>query len=64
MLDTHDHPIPADVWRLYERAVERFGPVSTLIERDANVPALPVLMEEMRAAQAILDGPLARAIVA
>ena len=64
VLDTHDHPIPADVWRLYERAVERFGPVSTLIERDANVPALPVLMEEMRAAQAILDGPLARAIVA
>ena len=64
VLDTHDHPIPADVWRLYERAVERFGPVPTLIERDANVPALPVLMEEMSAAQAILDGPLARAIVA
>ena len=64
VLDTHDHPIPADVWRLYERAVERFGPVPTLIERDANVPALPVLMEEMSAAQAILDGPLTRAVVA
>ena len=64
VLDTHDHPIPSDVWRLYEHAVERFGPVPTLIERDADVPALPVLMEEMNAAQAILDGPVARAVVA
>ncbi len=62
VIDTHDHPIPEDVWRLYERAVERFGPVPTLIERDANVPALPVLMEEMSIAQDVLDGSAARAI--
>ena len=63
VIDSHDHPIPDDVWSLYGRAVERFGPVPTLIERDANIPELPVLMEEMNAAQAVLDRS-ARACVA
>ncbi len=38
LLDTHDHPIREEVWRLYEQAVRRFGPVSTLIEWDDNIP--------------------------
>jgi len=43
LLDTHDHPICDGVWALYERAVARFGPVSTLIEWDDNIPEFPVL---------------------
>lgn len=29
LLDTHDHPIAAEVWALYELAARRFGEVST-----------------------------------
>jgi hypothetical protein len=38
LLDTHDHDVPDPVWRLYATAVARFGPVSTLIERDDRIP--------------------------
>ena len=34
------------VWRLYERAIARFGVRPTLIEWDTDVPALDVLMAE------------------
>jgi uncharacterized protein (UPF0276 family) len=53
LLDTHDHPICEDVWRLYGRAVARFGPVASMIERDANIPALAELLAELDRARAI-----------
>ncbi|MCX5658674.1 MAG: DUF692 domain-containing protein [Planctomycetota bacterium] len=37
-LDTHDHPVLDPVWSLYARAIERCGPVSTLLEWDAHIP--------------------------
>ncbi len=43
LLDSHDHPIRAEVWTLYEHAVRRFGRVPTLIEWDDNIPELEVL---------------------
>jgi uncharacterized protein (UPF0276 family) len=43
LLDTHDHPICSEVWRLYEHAVGRFGRVPTLIEWDDNIPEFEVL---------------------
>jgi uncharacterized protein len=43
LLDTHDHPIRPEVWKLYEHAVWRFGRVSTLIEWDDNIPEFEVL---------------------
>lgn len=55
VIDTHDRPVCETVWDLYREAVARFGPVPTLIERDANVPEWPVLEAEARAAQAVLD---------
>lgn len=51
LIDTHDHPICDPVWRLYRRAVERFGPVTTMIERDADIPPLEVLVDELAAAR-------------
>jgi uncharacterized protein (UPF0276 family) len=38
LLDTHDHPVPDPVWALYDEAVARFGPVSTLVEWDDRIP--------------------------
>lgn len=46
LLDTHDHPIIEPVWGLYEEAVRRFGPLSTLIERDDRIPEFPEVAAE------------------
>jgi uncharacterized protein (UPF0276 family) len=51
LLDTHDHPIRAEVWELYEYAVRRFGPVATLIERDDNIPEFGELQAEANEAR-------------
>jgi uncharacterized protein (UPF0276 family) len=61
LLDTHDHPVPDAVWDLYRGAVRRFGPVSTLVEWDENVPPLERLVAESRRAAAIEAEALARA---
>jgi uncharacterized protein (UPF0276 family) len=51
IIDTHDAPIADAVWQLYQSACKRFGPVSTMIERDANIPPLKDLLEELALAQ-------------
>ncbi|KAA3620537.1 MAG: DUF692 domain-containing protein [Proteobacteria bacterium] len=51
IVDTHDHPIIDPVWSLYEEALKRFGPVSTMIERDANIPPLDDVMAELEHAR-------------
>jgi uncharacterized protein (UPF0276 family) len=53
LLDTHDHPLREEVWTLYERAVRRFGAVSTLIEWDDNIPEFSVLAEAAERARRI-----------
>jgi len=53
LLDTHDHPIIDPVWRLYAAAVRRFGPLSTLIERDDHIPELPEVAAEAEHARRI-----------
>jgi uncharacterized protein (UPF0276 family) len=53
LVDTHDQPVPDPVWELYRAAVRRFGIVSTMIERDANIPPLHELLAELAAARAL-----------
>lgn len=47
IIDTHDHPIADPVFELYDKAVQHFGRVSTMIERDDNIPPLPELLAEL-----------------
>jgi uncharacterized protein (UPF0276 family) len=47
IIDTHDHPVIDPVFALYAQAVRRFGPVATMIERDANIPPLDELLAEL-----------------
>jgi len=61
LIDTHDHPVPDPVWELYDAAVRRFGSVSTMIERDANIPPLDELCSELDAARQLAERALARA---
>lgn len=49
-IDDHGSRVRPPVWRVYEHALRRLGPVPTLIEWDTDVPALDVLLAE--AAQA------------
>lgn len=53
LIDTHDAPVIDPVWKLYERAVQRFGNVSTMIERDDNIPPLEELLAELGHAREI-----------
>ena len=51
----------ADWKNAVETAVRRFGNVSTMIERDANIPPLEELCDELNAARALAELTLARA---
>ena len=53
IIDTHDMPIVDNVWDLYQKAIERFGDISTMIERDDNIPELGVLLAELDKARDI-----------
>jgi uncharacterized protein len=53
LIDTHDHAVCDEVWNLYARALKRFGPVSTMIERDDNIPPLAELVQELEIARGI-----------
>jgi hypothetical protein len=48
LIDTHGTPVCDAVWQLYAAALERFGPVPTLIEWDSDLPPLEVLLAEAR----------------
>lgn len=60
IIDTHDQPVSDPVWDLYADAVRRFGAVSTMIERDDNIPPLSELVAELDHARAIAE-PILRA---
>ncbi len=53
LFDSHVGPVPAPVWKLYERAVARLGPVSTLVEWDTDIPPYAVVAAESARAAAI-----------
>lgn len=55
-IDTHDMPVQDEVWALYRRATERFGPLATCLERDDNVPPLDELRAELAHARALVGG--------
>ncbi len=55
VIDTHDHDVCQSVWDLYDHALDRFGAVSTMIERDDNIPDFPELLAEMEHAKQIAN---------
>jgi len=55
LVDTHDSPVREEAWRLYERAIRRHGPISTLIEWDDRIPPLARRASEAARAREILD---------
>ncbi len=53
LIDTHDAPVCDDVWALYEETVSLVGPVSTMVEWDADIPSYERLEEEVMKAERI-----------
>lgn len=49
--DTHDQPVCSEVWKLYADAWRLGGPFPTLLEWDANIPALAVAVSELTLAR-------------
>ena len=47
IVDTHGANIIDPVWNLLDKAYETFGVFPTLLERDFNIPEIPVLLEEV-----------------
>ncbi len=58
LIDTHDEPVCDEVFELYRKAVSHFGPVSTMIERDDNIPPLAELLAELDCARQIASETL------
>ncbi len=55
LIDDHGSPVAEPVWALYRNLLDRIGPVPTLIERDHDIPPLPVLLAEAERARRTLD---------
>lgn len=56
LVDTHDQPVPSEVWKLYRQAQQLTGGVSTLLEWDAKIPEYPELLKELFKAREALKG--------
>jgi hypothetical protein len=54
LVDTHARRVASDVWALFGEASRRFGPRPTVIEWDADLPPLDVLLDEARMAEEAL----------
>lgn len=62
LIDTHDKPVPPQVWALYETALARVGPVATMIERDDDIPPLAELLDELVIARDMAQPDRRRAV--
>jgi len=47
LIDTHGKDVIDPVWDLLDMAYQLFGTFPTLLERDNNIPPLPILMREV-----------------
>lgn len=47
IVDTHGADVIDPVWQILDKAYETFGVFPTLLERDFNIPQVPVLLQEV-----------------
>lgn len=55
LLDTHAKPVSDETWALYREVIRRTGPMSALVEWDAEIPSLDRLIQEADMAQQLMD---------
>ncbi len=54
LIDNHGSAVCAEVWDLYRHAIQRLGPIPTLIEWDLNIPEFDVILGESQKAESVL----------
>lgn len=62
LIDSHSTAVDQLVWDLYATTLGQIGPAPTLIERDSDIPAFDVLLEEARHAEHLLRQPVAEVV--
>lgn len=63
IIDTHDRAVADPVWELYAKAIAMVPqPVATMIERDEDIPAIGVLLDELDHARNIAGGAAQKAL--
>jgi len=55
VIDTHDHDVCDHVWDLFSFAIKEFGKVSSMIERDDNIPEFELLELEYKKMKTITN---------
>lgn len=55
IIDSHDAPVPPEVWELFKRTIEITGPTSVLVEWDNQLPNVDRLLQETFMADAVLE---------
>ncbi len=53
IIDTHIGPVIDDVWAVYRKALDRFGPISALVEWDEDIPPFADVLQEVRRSRSI-----------
>ena len=56
LIDNHGRPVVDTVWAMYRAAIEKLGPIPTLIEWDTDVPSLDRVLDEADKARRIQQG--------
>ena len=56
IIDSHDAPVPPEVWDLFRRTIELIGQTSVLIEWDSQLPPIERLLQETKIADELLKG--------
>ncbi len=54
IIDSHDAPVPPEVWDLFKKTVALTGPTSVVIEWDKQLPSVERLLQEAEMATQIL----------
>jgi uncharacterized protein len=54
LIDSHDAPVPDEIWQLFEDLTSQVGPTSVLIEWDKELPEIEVLMQEAERADSVI----------
>jgi uncharacterized protein (UPF0276 family) len=64
LIDTHGTPIIEPVYQLLDYVLRKTGPVPVLLERDNDVPALSVLLDELKRVRAVVKTALSANLAA
>jgi uncharacterized protein (UPF0276 family) len=54
VIDSHDAPVPPEVWDLFKKVIALTGPTSVLIEWDNSLPPVEQLLQEAQTADKLM----------